>query len=273
MKKVTFSAVMLFAAICVAFSSCGSQSRGASDADSLVFDSIVVDTVAMLEGDSSLKCEINMNIIYASGGNAAAVNDTIMNSGVFNPNIYKPQAKADSGITMRQAVDKFVAAYIANYREECGKMVAAGVRGASLNYQYMVRSSVAEGRPGVITYQFDTYSFSGGAHGMSFVKALNFDKATGAKIGKADFFTADADSVVTGRIVENLSGKYQAANLDELKKKGVFQFSEPFVPDNFVLGKDSVTFIYQPYEIAAYVFGSIRASVAYSDIDKVIVKK
>ena len=268
MKKVTFSAVMLFAAICVAFSSCGSQSKGASDADS-----IVVDTVAMLEGDSSLKCEINMNILYASGGNAAAVNDTIMNSGIFNPNIYKPLAKADSGITMRQAVDKFVAAYIANYREECGKMVAAGVSGASLNYQYMVRSSVAEGRPGVITYQFDTYSFSGGAHGMSFVKALNFDKATGAKIGKADFFTADADSVVTGRIVENLSGKYQAANLDELKKKGVFQFSEPFVPDNFVLGKDSVTFIYQPYEIAAYVFGSIRASVAYSDIDKVIVKK
>lgn len=145
MKKVTFSAVMLFAAICVAFSSCGSQSRGASDADSLVFDSIVVDTVAMLEGDSSLKCEINMNILYASGGNAAAVNDTIMNSGIFNPNIYKPLAKADSGITMRQAVDKFVAAYIANYREECGKMVAAGVRGASLNYQYMVRSSVAEG--------------------------------------------------------------------------------------------------------------------------------
>ena len=81
MKKVTFSAVMLFAAICVAFSSCGSQSKGASDADSLVFDSIVVDTVAMLEGDSSLKCEINMNILYASGGNAAAVNDTIMNSG------------------------------------------------------------------------------------------------------------------------------------------------------------------------------------------------
>ena len=115
MKKVTFSAVMLFAAICVAFSSCGSQSRGASDADSLVFDSIVVDTVAMLEGDSSLKCEINMNILYASGGNSAAVNDTIMNSGIFNPNIYKPLAKADSGITMRQAVDKFVAAYIANY--------------------------------------------------------------------------------------------------------------------------------------------------------------
>ena len=53
----------------------------------------------------------------------------------------------------------------------------------------------------------------------------------------------------------------------------MFALGEPYVPDNFVLGKDSVTFIYQPYDVAAYALGTIRASVAYSDIETAIVKK
>lgn len=187
--------------------------------------------------------------------------------------MYKPTLKAGTHADIRQAVDDFVAAYIADYREECKKLMSMGVNGVPLNYTYMVKSGVSHEKAGVTTYSFETYSYTGGAHGTSLTKALNFDSATGKKIGKADFFVAGSDSVVTGKIVESLSRTYKAANLDGLKEKGVFAFSEPFVPDNFVLGKDSVTFVYQPYEIAAYALGTITASVAYSDLDKVIVKK
>ena len=125
----------------------------------------------------------------------------------------------------------------------------------------------------MITYLSDIYSFTGGAHGMILVKAMNFDSATGAKIGKADFFAADADSIVTEGIIRNLSEQYKTDGPDGLKDQGVFALGEPYVPDNFVLGKDSVTFIYQPYDVAAYALGTIRASVAYSDIETAIVKK
>lgn len=84
MKKIMFPFAVLSAFIIAALSSCGGQSKGSSDADSLVFDSIVVDTVAMLNGDNdSVRCEIKMNIMYAVGANADAVNDSIMNSGIF----------------------------------------------------------------------------------------------------------------------------------------------------------------------------------------------
>lgn len=54
-----FPFAVLSAFIIAALSSCGGQSKGSSDADSLVFDSIVVDTVAMLNGDNdSVRCEI-----------------------------------------------------------------------------------------------------------------------------------------------------------------------------------------------------------------------
>ncbi len=184
-----------------------------------------------------------------------------------------PVLRAGSHADIRQVVDEFVAAYISDYLEECKKLMAMGINGASLNYTYMVKSDIRHEKEGVTTYSFETYSYTGGAHGTSLTRVLNFDSATGRKIGKADFFTAGSDSIVTGKIVECLSRTYNADNLEGLKEKGVFAFSEPFVPDNFVLGKDSVTFIYQPYEIAAYALGTIRASVAYSDLDKVIVKK
>ena len=152
MKKIMFPFAVLSAFIIAALSSCGGQSKGSSDADSLVFDSIVVDTVAMLNGDNdSVRCEIKMNILYAVGANADAVNDSIMNSGILT-DMWKAAEKPDSGITMRQAVDRFVASYIAGYREECGKMVNEGLSGASLNYEYIVKTSAKEGRPGVITY-------------------------------------------------------------------------------------------------------------------------
>lgn len=274
MKKVMFPVGMLFAAIIAAFSSCDGQSKTASDVDSLAFDSIVVDTVAMLDsGKNDAKCEISLCVLYATGANAEVVNDSILTSGIFNVNMYKPTLKAGTHADIRQAVDDFVAAYIADYREECKKLMSMGVNGVPLNYTYMVKSGVSHEKAGVTTYSFETYSYTGGAHGTSLTKALNFDSATGKKIGKADFFVAGSDSVVTDKIVESLSRTYKAANLDGLKEKGVFAFSEPFVPDNFVLGKDSVTFVYQPYEIAAYALGTITASVAYSDLDKVIVKK
>ena len=79
--------------------------------------------------------------------------------------------------------------------------------------------------------------------------------------------------MVTEGIIKSLSAQYKTDGLDGLKDKGVFALGEPYVPDNFVLGKDSVTFIYQPYDVAAYALGTIRASVAYSDIETAIVKK
>ena len=66
MKKLMFPVGMLFAAIILTFSSCGGQSKTVSDADSLAFDSIVVDTVAMLDsGKNDAKCEISLTVLYA----------------------------------------------------------------------------------------------------------------------------------------------------------------------------------------------------------------
>ena len=152
MKKVMFPVGMLFVAIIAAFSSCGGQNKTASDVDSLAFDSIVVDTVAMLDsGKNDAKCEISLSVLYAKGTNAEVVNDSILTSGIFNVNMYKPTLKAGTHADIRQAVDDFVAAYIADYREECKKLMSMGVNGVPLNYTYMVKSGVSHEKAGVTT--------------------------------------------------------------------------------------------------------------------------
>ena len=43
-----------------------------------------------------------------------------------------------------------------------------------------------------------------------------------------------------------------------------------YVPENFILGSDAITFIYNPDEIAPYSLGSIELTIAYTAIEKIL---
>ena len=43
-----------------------------------------------------------------------------------------------------------------------------------------------------------------------------------------------------------------------------------FPSENFILGEEAITFIYNPYEIAPYEKGSIELTLAYSELDDIL---
>jgi hypothetical protein len=45
-----------------------------------------------------------------------------------------------------------------------------------------------------------------------------------------------------------------------------------FPSENFILGKETITFIYNPYEIAPYEKGSIELTLSYSELDDILNK-
>jgi hypothetical protein len=45
-----------------------------------------------------------------------------------------------------------------------------------------------------------------------------------------------------------------------------------FAPENFILGKDDITFIYNPYEIAPYAMGKTELILTYDDMDDIMKK-
>ena len=61
-----------------------------------------------------------------------------------------------------------------------------------------------------------------------------------------------------------------ASDIQSLRDKGYLYSSDMFVSDNFLLGKDGVTFIYNPYEIAPYEMGITELTLDYDDIEDIL---
>jgi hypothetical protein len=43
-----------------------------------------------------------------------------------------------------------------------------------------------------------------------------------------------------------------------------------FPTENFILGSETITFIYNPSEIASYAMGTTELIIPYSDLDKLM---
>ena len=121
-----------------------------------------------------------------------------------------------------------------------------------------------------LTYNSNTYTFEGGAHGSATDYSVNIDKATGKVLketvdttqvkalqpilrkGALRYFNAQGDKDIT----EKNLGDYLFI------EKGIIPLPK-YAP---YLAKDGVHFIYQQYEIGPYAMGMVSFVVPYSDI-------
>ena len=71
-------------------------------------------------------------------------------------------------------------------------------------------------------------------------------------------------------LLEALEEKVGASNLKELHNRGYLYSMDMFPSENFILGDDAITFIYNPYEIAPYEKGCIELKIAYDAIDNIL---
>ena len=56
-----------------------------------------------------------------------------------------------------------------------------------------------------------------------------------------------------------------------LHDNGYLRHSDIYVPANFILGSDAVTFVYNPDEIAPYTVGSIELTIPYATVDRILI--
>lgn len=254
----------------VAATSCGNQKKVSSDTDSLTFGSITLKSIVPLkDGSQQPACELDMQIKYAQGPNADRINDSIKASGIFMRDFYSPATAPKS---LPQYADSFAASYVRTYKRDVTELKKMGANDAACSYNYVVKTSVGKSKDGVINYLAQGYSFTGGAHGMSFVSALNFDPKTGKKLSLDDVFTKGSDKVLMDKVIENIAKKFGVSGLAGLKTLGIFDYVDVRLPESFILGTDSVTFIYETDAIAPHAVGEIRSSLAYKDLTDIMPK-
>ena len=99
---------------------------------------------------------------------------------------------------------------------------------------------------------------------------MNFDNKTGKLLTLRDVFVPGFEQRLNELLLNALVEKADAKDESDLRDRGYLYAMDMFAPENFVLGKKSVTFVYNHYEIASYDKGIIELELSYDDLEELI---
>ena len=171
------------------------------------------------------------------------------------------------GRTPEETLNRFVGlrqeAYLADFEAAKEEGYSAELLSGFVD-EILMTDSVAYTDHNLFSILTFTYEYTGGAHGRQSTKALTFDFSKEKLLSADDLFKKGATTKVDSLIRENLITNYRASSVEELEELGFFNYNEAKVGDNMLLTRNGVTFIFDPYEIAAYFLGTIQVELPYS---------
>ena len=109
------------------------------------------------------------------------------------------------------------------------------------------------------TYTGTYNDYTGGAHGEFGIGCDVFDLTTGEILTEADLFIDDFYSPLCDMLEDSV-----AANVSEEDQEMLFGMPEP--NGNFSVSEEGITWVYNPYEIAAYASGVIELPVSWATL-------
>lgn len=117
----------------------------------------------------------------------------------------------------------------------------------------------------IISIKFDTYMFTGGAHGYRSTNFLNFDAKTGEILTSEDLFNAE----FTDYVEKDFRKKQEIPMEGNINSTGMFFDNDEFhLPENIGISEDSVILHYNAYDIAPYSEGNFVLTYSKEDVKK-----
>lgn len=214
---------------------------------------------------SSPRCEVTLQVSFLSGQDqvAKAINSTVIDRLFFF-----------QGLTMQQAVDSFANAYCRSYVDNLRPLFrddqATTARHAWYEYRYKLTTETRQERQGRLTYLVHLDYYEGGAHGISQLMAMNFDTASGSLLTLDDILAEGYEQSLNELLLKALMEKTGAKSEEQLHEQGYLNATTIFAPENFILGSDDITFIYNAYEIAPYDKGQTQLSIDLGQLKQLL---
>lgn len=180
------------------------------------------------------------------------------------------------------AVDSFKNTYIRNYRNEVRQLYLADKAKAAgeeeipawYNQTYSLVTFLEEGHAGIVNASANVYVDTGGAHPNQWSRWLNFDFETGHLLTKDEVFAPSAHDGLIQLLLDKLiqqqaqaSPEENITSLEDLQQRGILQLTDMYIPDNFLLGKEAIFFLFNRYDIAPYSAGEIVLKVPYGEME------
>lgn len=139
-------------------------------------------------------------------------------------------------------------------------------------WEAKIKGDISYEDANVITIVLDYYIFTGGAHGYSSKRFLNFDKKKGIELENEALFKNVEDFKAFAeekfRISQSIPGDKSINHTGFMFEQDSF-----YLPENIGFTKDGIKLLYNPYEVASYADGTIELILPHADIEKYLIKK
>ncbi|MBN2729170.1 MAG: DUF3298 domain-containing protein [Bacteroidales bacterium] len=115
------------------------------------------------------------------------------------------------------------------------------------------------------------YEYTGGAHGTYGSMCNVYDFTTRNIVGFDDIFEGDYEPALIKNINTKVREQLEIEEGESLSDRGFFVDEMPLT-DNFCLYTNRIMFVYNIYEVAPYVVGSIEVEIPYTELKEFIKK-
>ena len=198
--------------------------------------------------------EFNLDTLAGDGELARSL------AAVIRDSVFYKQGYA----TVRETMTAYADSMEAEWKTEMAEMYDPESEWREmLQYTYTVEGTPLEnGQDSILTYQTTMDCYLGGAHGSYVICYYNFDKSTGRLLGIRDFVPADKEQDALKAMERQLCKDWEAKDIDDLREKtGILMLGDLYLTDNFIPKGDSLSFLFNQYDIAPYAAGLIGITI------------
>lgn len=170
-----------------------------------------------------------------------------------------------TAFNMNAVLDTFVAGYNANKAD----MTSRGYGADVIPWALETNASIPYYNPAIVSYQIYSYSFLGGAHPSTNNWYYNFDWNTGNALKITDVLKPGFEKKLNELIVADFR---KQKNLKPNEPLNSILFNNTLTyTNNFAIQQGKLVFMYNPYDIAAYVYGPTVIEIPVGSISEYLV--
>ncbi len=259
-KNLLFSVSILAVFSCQQNSSPPTPKGGAKQtqtADSLTYQISKIEKTLPCRGDSSQNClTFYLEKLEITGGSSKEARRSIQQTlneqllGTDNAEI-QPKSAADMA-------ENFAKEY---------RQIQIEMPDYSLPWESRRSVKVIVNEQGLFEMEIKGSSFTGGAHGNSFTYFHLFDFDNGKLLEINDLIKPKALRTLTKSAEQKFRAQQNLKPDQSLDAAGFFFENDEFaLPETFRYHENGLTFLYNPYEIAAYSMGEIKVEFSSEEI-------
>ena len=181
------------------------------------------------------------------------------------------------GISIQAAMDQYIEQYCTSYRSHMLPLYnedrADTTKRQWYEFHYIINTTTEQTSRNTLAY-LATIDYSEG-HSSSIHQLLpiNFYTTTGDYIKTTDIFVDGYESQLNPLLLKALMEREDVNSLEALKEKGYLQTVDMYTPQNYIVGDNTITFIFNPSEIASLELGTVQLILTYAQMKKIIKPK